>query len=439
LEDALIADKPTYEKLKHRVKELEKEPTESKRPEEVLMKSEERFRIVFNNAPQGIALADHSGRFLKVNSAWENMFGYNEEESQQLTIQDITPAEDIKISTEKLADLFRGDIGFYRFEKRFKRKDGSIFWGDLSVSLIHDLENGFKIALGVVVDITDRKRFEEALRDSEEFSFNLLKNSPHPILVINKDTTIRYVNPALERLTGFSSEELIDRKAPYPWWTEETMQKITEDFKKGMSNGAQKVEELFQKKDGERFWVEITSVPIRKNEAFKYYLANWVDITDRKQAESALIGRGKELEDKTNELEEVNAALKVLLKHRDKDQQDFEEKIVANVKELILPYVEQLNNSRLNSRQAVYLNIVKSNLEDIITPFLHQLSSKYFNLTPKEIQIAGLVKDGKTTKEIAELLNSSTGTVEFHRNNLRKKLGLRNTKTNLRSFLLALQ
>jgi len=107
------------------------------------------------------------------------------------------------------------------------------------------------------------------------------------------------------------------------------------------------------------------------------------------------------------------------------------------VKKLVLPYFEKLYKSRLNDRQMVYLNIIKSNLEDIITPFIHQLSSKYSDLTPSEIQIAGLIKDGKTTKEIAELLNSSTGTIDFHRNNLRKKLDLRNTKTNLRSFLLS--
>ncbi|MBW2157800.1 MAG: helix-turn-helix transcriptional regulator [Deltaproteobacteria bacterium] len=129
--------------------------------------------------------------------------------------------------------------------------------------------------------------------------------------------------------------------------------------------------------------------------------------------------------------------MKVLLKHRDEDKKEFEEKVIANVKKLVLPYFEKLYKSRLNDRQMVYLNIIKSNLEDIITPFIHQLSSKYSDLTPSEIQIAGLIKDGKTTKEIAELLNSSTGTIDFHRNNLRKKLDLRNTKTNLRSFLLS--
>jgi len=109
---------------------------------------------------------------------------------------------------------------------------------------------------------TEHKQAQEALRESEKFSSNLLNNSPHPILVINPDTLVRYVNPALETLTGFSSEEIVGRKAPYPWWTEESMQKTSEDLKEAMRKGANKLEELFQKKNGERFWVEITSVPI---------------------------------------------------------------------------------------------------------------------------------------------------------------------------------
>jgi len=562
-----MADKPTYEELKQRVKELEKEATELKRTEEVLMKSEERFRIIFNNAPQGIVLANHSGQFLKVNSAWQDMFGYNEEESQQLTIQDITSPEDIKISKEKLADLFRGDIGFYRFEKRFKRKDGSIFWGDLSVSLIHDLENGLEIALGVVVDITNRKRFEEALRDSEERYKTIFETVPTSIVFVDKEGKIVDINPyhvnhigkgqtrkqsyvgkniithpsivqarlsnkykrllegeAFEKtdvyfptLTGGADgyfnvrgvplikddevigaitthEDITERKRSVNAlresegklnamlqsigdhismmdedlniiWTNKTAKEIfgndiigkkcyevyhqrKEPCKpypcltlKAFQDGeVHKHDTQVIDQDGEKIFFHCTAnVALRDKEGKPTAVLEISrDTTEHKQAELALIERGKELENKTQELEEVNAALRVLLKHRDEDQQDFEQKIVANVKKLVLPYVEKLNNSRLNGRQMVYLNIIKSNLEDIITPFLHQLSSKYFNLTPREIQIAGLVKDGKTTKEIAELLNSSTGTIDFHRNNLRKKLGLRNTKTNLRSFLLAL-
>jgi len=128
----------------------------------------------------------------------------------------------------------------------------------------------------------------QALQESEEFSSSLLGNSPFPIIVINPDTSVKYVNPALEKLTGFTSAELTGRKAPYPWWTEETLQKTEKDLGEAMHNGAQKLEELFQTKNGDRFWVEITSRPVKKDGKIKYYLANWVDITERKRAREAL-------------------------------------------------------------------------------------------------------------------------------------------------------
>ena len=137
-------------------------------------------------------------------------------------------------------------------------------------------------------EAVERKEAEEALRESEEFSSSLLTNSPNPVVVVNPDTSVRYVNPSLEKLTGFSSEELIGKKAPYPWWTEETLQETSRDLEEAMLKGAQRIEELFQKKNGERFWVEITSTPVRSNGGLKYYLANWVDVTDRKRAEEAL-------------------------------------------------------------------------------------------------------------------------------------------------------
>ncbi|MCK4790508.1 MAG: PAS domain S-box protein, partial [Desulfobacteraceae bacterium] len=135
---------------------------------------------------------------------------------------------------------------------------------------------------------TAKNQAEEALRESEKFSSSLLDNSPNPIIVINPDSSVKYVNRALERLTGFSSVELIGKKAPYPWWTEETLQKTSADFNEAMREGTQKLEQLFQKKAGERFWVKITSTPVRSNGEFKYYLANWVDITELKQVEEAL-------------------------------------------------------------------------------------------------------------------------------------------------------
>jgi len=162
------------------------------------------------------------------------------------------------------------------------------------------------------------------------------------------------------------------------------------------------------------------------------------EIEERRQAERILKKNEIELENKTHELKEINAALSVLLKRREQDKKELEEKVLSNVKELIFPYVKKLQKSQLKDNQTTYLSIIESNLHDIVAPFLRRLSSKYSDLTPSEIQVADLVKEGKTTKEIAELLNSSIRAIEFHRSNLRKKLGLANKRANLRSRLLSL-
>jgi PAS domain S-box-containing protein len=135
------------------------------------------------------------------------------------------------------------------------------------------------------------KEVEQALRQSEEFSSGLLTNAPNPILVINPDTSIGYVNPAMEKLTGFSRAELVGTKAPYPWWADETLDKIHRDFEEAVlkGKGARKLEELFQTKAGERFQVEITSKFVKSNGESKYYLENWVDITERKRIEARLL------------------------------------------------------------------------------------------------------------------------------------------------------
>jgi DNA-binding NarL/FixJ family response regulator len=162
------------------------------------------------------------------------------------------------------------------------------------------------------------------------------------------------------------------------------------------------------------------------------------EIEERRKAERVLKKNEKELGNKAQELEEINTALNVLLKRIEQDKKELEQKVLSNVKDLIFPYLKKLQNSRLKDNQTTYLNIIESNLNNIIAPFLHRLSSKYSDLTPSELQVAELVKEGRTNKEIAELLNSSIRAIEFHRSNLRKKLGLANRKANLRSHLLSL-
>jgi len=162
------------------------------------------------------------------------------------------------------------------------------------------------------------------------------------------------------------------------------------------------------------------------------------DITNRKLAEETLRKKDEELEVKSRSLEESNTALRVLLKQREADKVELERNVLSNVREIIIPYVEELKRTLLTVNQSVCIDTIETNLMHITSPFLRNITLKHFNLTPKEFQVANLVKEGRTTKEMSNFLNISTGAIDFHRNNIRKKFGLNNKKVNLRSYLLSL-
>jgi DNA-binding CsgD family transcriptional regulator len=162
------------------------------------------------------------------------------------------------------------------------------------------------------------------------------------------------------------------------------------------------------------------------------------EITALKLTEEALKKSQEQLLEQKEGLEEANIALKVLLKQREQDKQELEKKVLTNVKDLVLPYVEKLKNSRLKPKDKTLVEIVETHLNDVISPLLQRFVKAQILLTPQETQVAGLVKDGKTSKEIADILNVSETTINFHRKNLRVKFGLTNQRTNLRSYLISI-
>jgi len=127
--------------------------------------------------------------------------------------------------------------------------------------------------------------------------------------------------------------------------------------------------------------------------------------------------------------------LKVLLQQREEDKKETEEKILHNVEKLVLPYLEELKTRMSESEEYAYVEIIELNLKEIILPFSLSLSGDLSKLTPAEIQIADLIRKGKTTKDIAKLLKLSPTTIATHRQNIRKKLALTNQKINLRTIL----
>jgi PAS domain S-box-containing protein len=170
------------------------------------------------------------------------------------------------------------------------------------------------------------------------------------------------------------------------------------------------------------------------------------DITERKRTEEALRQANNELDlsvhalrEKTENMEEVNAALRVLLRQREEDRKELVESVLANIRNLILPYMDKLNQSPLDSAQMTLMKILESHINEITSSFGRTLAAQYASLTSTEIRIATLIRDGRSTARIAGLFGISEKTVCRHRDNIRKKLGLRGAGANLRTHLLSLK
>ena len=185
-------------------------------------------------------------------------------------------------------------------------------------------------------------------------------------------------------------------------------------------------------------WFVVRVVPFREEKTAKIIVTH-ENVTPIMVMQEELKRKETELMQEREKLEETNTALRVLLRQRDEDKIRLEETVYNNVDRLVLPYIEKLLLGRLSDKHRTLAEIADNNLRDIVSPFLRTLSSLGLLLTPQETEVANLVRNGRTSKEIADILNLSVSGIDFHRKRLRQKLGLANTQKNLRSYLMTLE
>jgi PAS domain S-box-containing protein len=164
--------------------------TERKQVIEALRESEERFRRVFAEGPLAMALVGKDHRFLNVNSAFSRLVGYSASELSYMSFEDITHPDDRQTDAVLADQLFCGEVPFYQMSKRYMTKNGQTIWANFTRSVVRDQDGNPLYALSMIEDITQRKRMDETLRDSEERFRVALKNSP--IVVFNHDRKLRY-------------------------------------------------------------------------------------------------------------------------------------------------------------------------------------------------------------------------------------------------------
>ena len=312
---------------------------------------------------------------------------------------------------------------------------------------------------------------EQGQNDLKAVTLSILDSIPHAVIGL-KDRRIIFANHAVESVFGWKPEELIGKSTRVLYRSDEEYEENAGYAYPALEKQRTYSREFHCRHKYGRDIICLVSYS-RGGEILKdrMIVATYSDITERKRAEERnrmtepiydngnkiistagvtrditthecpeeeLKKREREMEAKSRELEEVNITLKVLLRQREEDKSELEEKVLSNVKELVEPHVQKLKKTRLTIEQIACVSNIETHLKDIISPFLRNLTSKYLCLTPREIQIANLIREGKTSKEIAQLLHLSQGAIDFHRNNIRDKLGLKKKKANLRSYLLSL-
>lgn len=317
---------------------------------------------------------------------------------------------------------------------------GKGVWLRGKASPLYDRNGHIIGAIESFTDITNQRRVEKELYESEKRYREFFASLRDGFASVNMDGRIIETNPALQAVLGYTREELshltFREITPEKWHDSEEEIIQNQVLTRGYSDTYEKE---YIRKDGSMFPVELRAHLIRDEHNDPKEMWGFVrDISRRKQAEDALLTSEKELREKSINLQEANTALKVLLNHIQEEKQTLQNTILENIRDLVLPYVQKLKKLQTTEQQATLIDIIESNLGNIVSPFMQKLTHVYSTFTPTEIQVANLVRAGKTTKEIAQLLHVSSGTVDSHRNSIRHKLGLGNKKINLRTHLLSL-
>jgi PAS domain S-box-containing protein len=411
--------------------QLQAEIAQHKKTEDALRSSEAYYRTIFHNTGTAIIIMEEDTTISLSNAECEKFVGYRptDLEGKRKAVEFVARQDLERILGYQ--ELRRQD--HEKAPRSYELKIVDRYGNDRDVHItIASIPDTHK-TIASFLDITEQKKMEAALKASELKYRNIFENAMEGIFQTGINGEILSANPSFALLFGYRSSQDIMRVVKdirYEIYADERQRNELRRLldKQGF---VRNFEVLCRRKDGQRIWISINIRAVKdSNNKILFYEGTLVDITERKKIQD-------DLENKSRSLEETNAALRVLLKQREEDKTDLEEKVLHNIKELVLPYVDKLRAGQQN-KDTVIVDIVESNLNEILSPFIKSMASKYANFTPKEIQIADLMKKGKTTKEISTILNLSPRTIDIHRYNIRRKLNINKKKVNLQSYLLSL-
>ncbi len=389
---------------------------------------------LFTDNPLAFARLSSDNRIISINDRFEELFQYNLSEIKGKELDLVLAGSEDAASKASHMELGSGLSLAHGYHKLNRRDGEQLDLNFIKVPFPGEGRSGESLVL--FKNLTRFKQNEKLLRRQNIRNEKILQTAIDGFCIIDMDGKIIEANRAAAKIYGYPQEDLIGMNV---------LDFKTEDIREGPTRreiaqkyGSDRFETKHRRVDGRVLDLQFSINFVEMGEG-SFFFSFLHDITDLKRAIRTLHDRENALEIKTNNLEEANIAMKVLLERREKDKKELEEKVICNIRELILPNLEKLSKSGLSNTQLGYAKMIEDNLNDIISPFIRRVSSKYLGFTPSELKVADLVRHGKSTKEIADLLNLSVETINSHRSALRKKLGIKNQRINLRTKLLSIR
>jgi len=436
------------------------------------------FLDIIDHAGDAVFIADaETGMLLYGNRKARDLTGWNSEEIASMHQSELHPREERKAYRA----YFKGCHGRHghisKGDRYIVTRNGTKVPVEICATTLE--VNGRKIIEAIFRDISDRRVVEAELRDIvtrlgslvNEHDTAVSKHSPvseeasqrldpveqkgeclsercrslfHavgiPVLVFDGNETIILANREFERISGCNRTELEDGKT----WMDfiaavdmERLQGYRYDLLKNRIPKGTFLEFRFVERNGTVKPVYITLAMIPGTDLG---MASIVDSTKLRKTDEIEKETEEKLRTRCLRLEKANEELLLLLKFSENEKADVEGNILANVKELIMPYVAELKRRSSRSPHLISkLNVLEAQLRNILSPFSRRLTQDFYRLSPREMEVADLIREGKTTKDIMDILHVSKSTIDLHRHGIRKKLDLTGKKSNLRSFLLSLQ
>ena len=400
--------------------------------QELLQLSEEKLKNYLENTPDIIMEVNRNGRIDYINYA---LPGYDIQTiSGKKTIYEFILPQYHKLVRECIEGVYKTKRQSH-YEIKGMGTDGNIRYYSTKISpLIKD--NEIKSTIHIARDITERKKAEEKQIATNREKAAYLDAMADGVIVHDSKGNVVAVNPTWERMHGYKREE-VEKLSPQEFFTKimppDSIQKAQSILKAILEKGTNGNAELsVHAKDGRKFPTLISFSPLTDEKGnFKGMIVSAKDITERKKMEEKLKEDTLKLQGQKMALERKNLTLEELLEHMERAKNKIKEDITTNIEELIIPILEKLELKGVSQK---YIKLLYHYLEELSLSFGRKITQSN-KLSPREVEICSTIKGGLSSKEISELLNISYKTIDKHRRNIRKKLGISKKRVNLVTFL----